>query len=106
MAIQTQARVNVKITASSGDNTLVAAVAGHKIRVLSYVLVPTGNQTVQFQSSTTTNLTGVMTTIAGNPLVKAFEREGVFETVAGELLNLNTSASTAAGHLTYCLVAA
>ncbi len=101
-----QARTNVIINAASGNTTLVAAVAGHRIRVLSYVLVPTGNQTVQFQSSTTSNLTGVMTTLAGTPLVQPLQREGVFETVTGELLNLATSASTAMGHLTYCLIPA
>lgn len=101
-----QTRINVKITASAGDNTLVAALANHKIRVLSLVLVPTGNQTAQLQSSTTSNLTGVMTLIAGTPLVEPLQREGLFETVSGELLNLNTSASTAAGHLTYCLIPA
>lgn len=101
-----QARTNVLINAASGDTTLVDAVAGHRIRVLSFVLVPTGNQTVQFQSSTTTNLTGVMTLLAGTPLVEGLQREGLFETVAGELLNLETSASTAMGHLTYCLIPA
>ncbi len=101
-----QARTNVKITATSGDNTLVGATAGYKIRVLSFVLVPTANQTVKFQSSTTSDLTGVMTLLAGTPLVAKLQKGGIFETVAGELLNLNTSASTAAGHLTYCLVAA
>ncbi len=101
-----QVRTNVKITATSGDNELVAAVSGYKIRVLSFVLVPTGNQTAQFQSSTTSNLTGVMTTLAGTPIVAKLQREGLFETVSGEKLNLATSASTAAGHLTYCLIGA
>lgn len=99
-----QSRINVKITASSGDNTLVSAVAGSKIRVLSYVLVGAGTQTAKFQSSTTSDLTGAMTLIAGYPIVNSLQREGLFETVAGEALNLATSASTAAGHLTYCLV--
>lgn len=101
-----QARTNVLINATAGNNTLVAAVANHKIRVLSYVLVPTGNQTVQFQSSTTSNLTGVMTTLAGTPVVGPFQREGHFETVSGELLNLATSASTLMGHMTYALIPA
>lgn len=101
-----QIRTNVAISASSGNSTLVAATAGYRIRVLSYVLVPTANQTAQFQSSTTSNLTGVMTTLAGTPIVQPFQKEGVFETVAGELLNLSTSASTMKGHLTYCLVQA
>ncbi len=101
-----QARTNVIINAATANTTLVAAVAGHKIRVLSYVLVGTAAQTAQFQSSTTSNLTGAMTLAAGTPVVAPFQREGHFETVAGELLNLATSASTAMGHLTYCLVQA
>ncbi len=101
-----QTRTNVSISATSGDNTLVAAVAGYKIRVLSYVLVPTANQTAKFQSSTTSDLTGVMTTLAGVPIVGAFQKEGHFETVAGELLNIATSASTLKGHMTYALVQA
>lgn len=101
-----QARTNVIINAASGNTTVVDAVAGHKIRVLSYVLVGTGSQTAKFQSSTTTDLTGAMSLIAGNPVVAEFQREGHFETASGELLNLATSASTAMGHLTYALIPA
>lgn len=92
--------------ASSGDNTLLAAVTGHKIRVHSYVLVAAGAVTAAFESAASgTALTGDMSLITGTPLVVPFEREGHFETVAGELLNLELGGAVqVSGHLTYSLV--
>ena len=92
--------------ATSGNNTLLAAVTGHKIRVLSYTLVAAGEVAVRFESAAGgTALTGVMTLIKGVPLVVNLEREGHFETVAGELLNMELGGAVqVSGHLTYCLV--
>lgn len=104
-----QQRVNVAISAaSSGNNTLVAATAGHRIRVLSYTLVATSAVNAKFQSAASgTDITGLMTMATGVPISPAFQREGHFETVTGELLNLNLSGAVqVSGHLTYCLVQA
>lgn len=102
-----QERKSLSISAAStGDNTLLAAVAGHKIRVLSYVLVAAGAVTAAFESAASgTALTGDMSLITGTPLVVPFQREGHFETVAGELLNLELGGNIqVSGHLTYCLI--
>lgn len=105
MASQERKRLVIS-AASSGDNTLLSAVTGHKIRVLSYTLVAAGAVTVAFESAAGgTALTGDMSLIAGVPLVVPFEREGHFETVVSELLNLELGGAVqVSGHLTYCLV--
>ncbi len=94
--------------ASSGDNTLKAASTGYKIRVHSYTLVAAGTVTVAFESAASgTALTGDMTLIAGVPLVVPFQREGHFETIVSELLNLELGGGTqVSGHLVYSLVSA
>ncbi len=93
--------------ASSGNNTLLAAQTGYAIRVLSYTLVGAGTVTVAFQTGAGgTGLTGVMTLIAGVPLVVPFQREGHFQTAVSTLLNLSLGGSTQiSGHITYDLIA-
>ena len=74
---------------SSGDNTVVAAVTGKKIRVLSFFLVAAGAVTVRFESGASgTALTGVMSLAANGGLSCAHNELGWFETAAGVLLNL------------------
>lgn len=89
--------------ASSGDNTIVAAVTGKKLRVLSLVLLSTAKQTVAFESGASgTALTGDMEIAANAPLVLPFNPEGWFETAAGVLLNLELGGANAvAGSLSY-----
>lgn len=97
-------RYNVKfatIAATSTNNTLVAAVAGKKIRVLSYTILVTAAASAKFQSDTSTDLTGAMPFPDTGGAVNAYNPSGLFETAAGGLLNLNLSASSAYGHLTY-----
>lgn len=104
-----QERTSLVVSAaSSGDNTLLAAQSGYKIRVLSYTLVAAGTVTAAFESAAGgTALTGDMTLIAGVPLVVPFQREGHFETVVSELLNLELGGAVqVSGHIVYCLVAA
>ena len=89
-----------KIAASSnGNNTLVTAVTGAKIRVLAYNLSAAGAVNAKFQSAAGgTDLTGLKYfAAAGDNLVAPFSPEGWFETVAGELLNLSLSAGVAVG---------
>lgn len=92
--------------ASSGDNELVAAVAGKKIRVYNIVLVSAGSMTVRFESGAGgTALTGQMNVVAGSGFAPGFDPMGHFETAAGAALNLELSAATSAdGWLTYELI--
>jgi hypothetical protein len=86
-AIQPVFRAAVSI-AASGNNTLVAATTGSKIRVHQIVLVPDAAVTVKFQSGASgTDLTGAMalTTI---PMCAGFDPYGHFETAASALLNV------------------
>jgi hypothetical protein len=102
-----QERKSLVVSCStSGDNTLLAAVPGHKIRVLSYHLVAAGAVTIAFESGASgTALTGDMSAITGVPLSAEFEREGHFETAAGSLLNLELGGNVqVSGHITYCLI--
>jgi hypothetical protein len=106
-----QERTNVVISGATTHNELVAAVAGYKIRVLSYVLVNAVTKTVLFNSfdgaTTYTALSGVMTLTAGYPCVNPLQRDGIFETISGEALDLQLGAETqCSGHLTYSLIAA
>jgi len=90
--------------ASSGDNTLVAAVTDKKIRVLSAILVVAGDVDVAFESGASgTALTGDMSLAAdGNGFVLGFNPVGWFETAVSTLLNLELSAAVqASGCLTY-----
>lgn len=89
--------------ATSGDNTLVAAVTGKKIRVLSYILVSAGTVTARFESGAGgTALSGQMTMAVNTGVSAAFNEGGWFETAAGSLLNLELSGAVSVdGHLSY-----
>src|SRR3990167_9287457 len=88
-----------------GDNTVVAAVAGKKIRVISYNLCARAAGLVTFKSSTTSTL-GTLDLLAQTPAeFGGGARAPAFETVAGELLNFNVAAGVdVLGHLAYVLV--
>lgn len=93
--------------ATSGDNTLVSAVAAKKIRVLALHLTMTGTAvTIRFESAAGgTALTGQMQPSQGQSIVLPFNPAGWFETVAGELLNMELSgAQSVDGCLVYVLV--
>jgi hypothetical protein len=95
--------------AGIGDNTLVAAVAGMKIRVLSLFAVMTGTAvTIRFESGASgTALTGQMQPTQGGGFVLPYNEGGWFETAAGELLNLELGgAQSVDGCLSYELVSA
>jgi hypothetical protein len=87
-------------SAASGDNTLVAAVTGKKIRVHGYELSASGAVNAKFRSGTT-DLTGLIYLAAAGASADADERtgdtDGLFETVAGQALVLNLSAAVAVG---------
>ncbi len=104
MPIKSVTQYAVIAAAGAGDNTLVAAVATKKIRVLSAVLVASGGANiVRFESDAAgTALSGLMDLGADGQLVLPLNGFGWLETVAGELLNLELSAATlVAGVLVY-----
>lgn len=92
--------------ATQGDNTLAALVANKNIRVLSLMLVAADATTVRFESNAGgTALTGIMTMIASTPFVLPHNPCGWFETVAGQLLNMELgSAVQVSGSFTYQLI--
>jgi hypothetical protein len=103
------APVNVS---SSGDNQIIAGVAGKTIRVLSYTLTINGAVNVYWKSGTSG--TGTNTTLTG-PLYGASAGGGevatgppgvepLFWCVVGDGLYLNLSGAVAVGgHVTYAI---
>jgi hypothetical protein len=97
-------------TATSGDNTLVAAQAGMSIQVTGYVLVAAGAVNVKFKTSSGGELSGAMP-MGTNSTVVAPETPAAgpmnqrpfhMETVLGDGLLLNLSGNVqVSGHLTY-----
>lgn len=89
---------------TAADNEIVAAVAGKKIIVTSYVLVAGAAVAVTWKSGTTA-LSGAMSLAAnGGISVDSGHAEGVLKTATGEALNLALAGAVAvAGHLTYYL---
>lgn len=107
MPYQTDEQFAVIAAAAGGDNTLVAAVTGKKIRVTALVLVASGGaNTIRFESAASgTALTGQMDILDNGQFVVPHNPVGWFETAASALLNLELSAATAvAGFLKYVLV--
>lgn len=89
-----------------GTNTLVSAVAGSKIRVLSLVLVASGGvNTVQLHSGPAgIALTAAMDLVSDGQFVLPWNPAGWCETGTGAPLILTTSSANAvAGMLTYVL---
>lgn len=107
MSIQSEVQYAVVAAATAGDNTLVAAVTGKRIRVVQLVLVASGGaNSVRLESAAGgTALTGVMDLVADGQLVLSHNPAGWCQTVAAELLNLELSAATSvAGVLGYVTV--
>jgi hypothetical protein len=85
----TEVKFGVIDVASSGDNTVVAAVTGKKIRVIALFLVAAGAVVARWESGASgTALTGQMTFAANGGKVLPYSEAGWFETAAGQLLNL------------------
>ncbi len=94
------------ISQAATNGTVVAAVVGKRIRVLSFFLVSVTAVTVRFESTSDgAKLTGVMSLGATGVLAPGFNPLGHFETVAGELLNMELGGAVqVSGALTYVLV--
>ena len=89
--------------ATSGDNTLVAAVTDKKIRVLAICIVLSDATTIRFESGAGgTALTGQMEVGANGGFVLPYNPVGWFETADSALLNLELSAANNAdGFIVY-----
>jgi hypothetical protein len=99
-ALIKRAKIDV---ASSGDNSIVSAVAGKKIRVISLFYLASGTVTAMWYSAAAgTALTGGLQHTAATGVVLNQNEDGWFETVAGEALVLNLSAAISVdGFLSY-----
>lgn len=86
--------------AGAGDNAIVAAVAGKKIRVTRYELSPSAAVNAKWRSGTT-DVTGLLYMAAAGDDKDgdsaADGRDFLFETVAGQALNLNLSGAVPVG---------
>lgn len=83
---------------SSGDNTIVTGVASKKIRVLAFRVNGSAAVNWKFQSSTGGDITGLFYCVSGGQgEIGAFSPVGLFQTVAGEDLQLNLSGAVAVG---------
>lgn len=89
--------------ATSGDNTLVAAVASKKVRVLALFLVAAGAVNARFESGAGGSaLSGQMNLTTNSGFCLPFNPAGWFETAANTLLNLELSGAVSVdGCLTY-----
>lgn len=92
--------------AGSGNNTVVAAVATKRIRVVGLHMVAAAAVVARFESAASgTPLTGIMSMVVGVPHT-AYNPLGLFEQdVVNELLNLELSGAVqVSGFLTYLLI--
>ena len=94
--------------AASGDNTIVAADATKKIKVVSYTIVSDGTVTSRWKSAST-SLSGAMSWVANtgvSPAIGTPAGGWILETAVNEALVLNLSAAIGMrGHLSYFLEA-
>lgn len=84
-------------TSASGDNTVVAAIANCKIRVMSVAVVATLANVVTFKSGAATAISAAFPLGANGGMVLPFNEHGWFETATGEALVLNMGTATATG---------
>lgn len=95
------ARVNAS---TDGDNTVVAAVAAKKIRVLGYNLTSRTAGLLTIRSAAAGAILAELDLVADTPVPYSGPAPA-FETAAGELLNFNVAAGVdVVGHLTYVFV--
>lgn len=89
--------------ALSGNNTLIAAVASRKIRVLALFMVAAGDVVARFEDGAGgTALTGQMDLTTNSGFTLPFNPAGWFETTANTLLNLELDGAVSVdGSITY-----
>lgn len=95
-------------TSTSGDNTIVAAVTGRKIRVLGYVLSANAAVNTKWRSASTDKTGLRYFGSAGQESIAPLSDDPEvfwFETAAGEALVLNLSGAVAVGgYVVYIVV--
>lgn len=98
MAFNDKVRIKRAIAnpASLGSNVLIAALTGQKIKVLGMSIVSASANTISITSNTT-DISADMSLAANGGLVLPFTKEGWFETVAGQALNIDLSAPAQVG---------
>ena len=85
---------------TAASNTIVAAVAGKSIRVISYVLAVSAAEVLTWEDGNNADLSGAMT-VDASPLV-AESQTGLFWTPEGVALNLLAGGTAqVSGHITY-----
>lgn len=94
---------------SSGNNAVVAAHPGYRIRILEFFLVAAGSVAAKWRSADTTDITGAMTMATGVPLAalagSSFDPVPKGATLEGAALNLNLSGGVqVSGYLVYDVV--
>lgn len=82
--------------AAATDNTVVAAVAGQKIRVLSMAIISSAINSVKFRSNAT-DISATHAFAANGGMVLDFNEHGWFETATGEAFNANLTAANQVG---------
>lgn len=93
-------------TSSSGDQTVVAAVAGKRVIVAAITLNPAAETDLTFKSGSTeiVDLGGFKGTGEPAGLSLSFNPHGYFETAAGEALVMNVNGALAVrGFVNYIL---
>ena len=86
----------------TGTRTLVAGVAGKRIKVYSYLVVATAAGTVKFLNTGAADLTGTMSFAANGGASAPSGEDPWFSTAVGASLDIATSAATE-GHLAYVI---
>jgi hypothetical protein len=88
---------------SSGDNTVVAAAAGKRYRVIGYTFLCASAVSVKWKNGASADLTGAMPFAAnGGITTPEFKEYGHFATSVGNALVLNLSGAVSVqGHVTY-----
>ena len=101
-ALLTPKFATISVVSSSGDQTIVSGVASKKIRVLAYLFSVNAGVNVKWKTGTSTDISGLMYVSQTGGFVSGYCPVGHMETVAGQALTLNLSASASVGgHLTY-----
>jgi hypothetical protein len=97
-------------TNTSGNTEIVAAISGHRIRVLAFVLTAGGNENVKFQSAST-DITGFFylgthgVLSSPSPIQTPAGVQYQFQTASGEALNINLAGtSDVGGYVIYQVV--
>lgn len=90
---------------SSGDNTVVAAVPGFRIRIVAYNLMAAAEVTCTWKSATAGAISGPKPCAARGGIEAGYQPIGRTQTAIGEALVLNLSdAVSVGGELTYVLI--